>query len=81
MAATMAAELRGMFNVGAAGYPRLAGKAAEIRHLGRILSETWDSSMDPEYDFHRSVSIAMHANSAHRQLYLGKQQLAAAAAM
>ena len=48
-----------MFRSGPGGYPRLKGKAAEIKHLAPALLSVWRSGMDVDDDDHQRVRIAL----------------------
>jgi len=51
-----------MFINGPAGYPKLKGTAAEIRHLGEVLFDIWLASMDPNDELHVLVKLALEAS-------------------
>ena len=48
-----------MFRRAASGFPKLHGKAAECRHLGKPLLKAWAVHMDQNSDAHRYIKLAL----------------------
>lgn len=44
------------------GFPKLRGKAAEIRHLGPALLSLWNSHCNPNLLVHRRISLVLKCN-------------------
>ena len=45
-----------------AAFPRLKGKASELRHFGKPLLQVWDAHKDPTDTTHQTVSLALAAS-------------------
>ena len=60
-----------MFAFADTGYPKLKGKAGEIRHLGHALHDIRLASMDIADEFHRNIELALRA-SCQMELLLGQ---------
>lgn len=43
-------------------FPKLRGKAAEVRHFGKALSALWMSKMNPLLELHRKISLMLRLN-------------------
>ena len=51
-----------MFAYSDSGYPKLKGKAGEIRHFGHALHDIWLASMDRDDEFHRNIELGLRAS-------------------
>ena len=52
-----------MFQSGPGGYPRLKGKAAEIRHVLKPIMNVWEESCDPANVDHATVLLALQTSA------------------
>ena len=52
-----------MFKTGPGGYPRLKGKAAEVRHVTVPLMHIWEESCDPTDTDHATILLALKTSA------------------